>query len=523
MKWTAADKKQIRKQGASTEAVQRQIRLFANPPPAPVLDRPATVGDGIRKLSASEVKSYAAKGKRSQARGRHMKFVPASGAASRMFQSLLALKQRGIPLTRSSVAQAAANDADAKQALVFIDYWDRFAFSDALRDAMRKRGLDANACAARGEFEPIIRHLLEPEGLGYAHLPKALILFHREGKEARTALEEHWVEAAAYAADRTGRSRLHVTVSPEHLKRIQELVAERLPVWQKRLKVRFAIAFSTQPLSTNTIAVTPDNKPFRTKERKLLFRPGGHGSLIENLARLKGDIVLIKNIDNVAPDHLKAPTILWKLALAGLLADLQQQTAGWLARLDKTPAPATLRQAEAFLKQAFGREVQAADKPAVRKKALIAALARPIRVCGVVKNSGEPGGGPFWVQDAGGGRSLQIIESAQVANDARQKAVFQAGTHFNPVDLVCGLRNHKGKPFALDRFIDSDAVFIAEKSKDGKPLKALELPGLWNGAMAKWLTVFVEVPAETFNPVKTVNDLLRPSHQPAVEGEKYGS
>ena len=513
MKWTAGDKKQIREQGSSTEEVERQIRLFASPPPAPVLDRPATVGDGIRKLTPSEVKSYAAKGKRAQARGRHMKFVPASGAASRMFQSLLALKQRGVPLTRSSVAQAAATDADAKQALVFIDYWDRFAFSAALRDAMRKRGLDANALAARGEFGPIIHHLLDPEGLGYAHLPKALILFHQEGNEARAALEEHWVEAAAYVADKTGRARLHVTVSPEHLKRIRALAAERLPVWQKRLKVRFAIGFSTQPPSTNTIAVTPDNKPFRTKDGRLLFRPGGHGALIKNLGRLKGDIVLIKNIDNVAPDHLKAPTILWKLVLAGLLADLQQQAAGWLARLEKDASPSTLRQAEAFLKQAFGRTLHAADKPAARKKALIAALDRPIRLCGVVKNSGEPGGGPFWVQDAGGGQSLQIIESAQVAHEAQQKAVFQAGTHFNPVDLVCSVRDAQGAPFTLSEYVDEEAVFIACKSQDGRELTVLERPGLWNGAMAYWNTVFVEVPLATFNPVKTLLDLLRPAHQ----------
>jgi hypothetical protein len=346
-----------------------------------------------------------------------------------------------------------------------------------------------------------------------------LLKFHQYSNGRRTAFEEHLVEAADYVKDAHGLCRLHFTVSSEHQKRFEGLLEEVRHRYEKNYNARFQVDFSLQKRSTDTIAVDIYNQPFREKDGKLLFRPGGHGALIENLNDLKGDIIYIKNIDNVATDRIKGPTFLWKKILAGCLIELQKKIFTYLERL------VAQKPDEQFLDEVtdFARERLCLTPPnswqrkSIREKRefLLNKLNRPLRVCGMVKNEGEPGGGPFWVEGKDGALSMQIVESAQVdPNSNEQQAIFASGTHFNPVDIVCGVRDYIGDPFDLWNYIDADAVFISQKSKDGRNLKALELPGLWNGAMANWITLFVEVPIITFNPVKTINDLLRKEHQP---------
>jgi hypothetical protein len=339
-----------------------------------------------------------------------------------------------------------------------------------------------------------------------------LLKFHRYPTGSRTPFEEHLVEAAAYVRDRHGVARLHFTVSPQHLDRFQQLLAQVRPAYEARYASRFDVGFSTQHPSTDTIAVDPENHLFRDDAGQLLFRPGGHGALIENLHDLRGDIVLIKNIDNVVPDDRKGPTFYWKKVLGGYLVDVQHHIFRHLARLHDAPTPPdALAAALHFVRDALSVSVppsMAAGADLLRDF-LIAKLDRPLRVCGMMRSEANPGGGPFWVKGHDDTCTLQIVESAQVdPHAADQQAVLRAATHFNPVDLACGVRNWKGVPFDLRRHVDHTAVFISHKSHGGKPLKAIEHPGLWNGAMADWNTLFVEVPPETFRPVKTVNDLL---------------
>lgn len=329
-------------------------------------------------------------------------------------------------------------------------------------------------------------------------------------------MEEHFVEAVLYA-NAGGSTLLHFTVSPEHRDKFEKLVVERLPLYESQYGVKFYVSFSEQSPATDTIAVNPDNSPFRERDGSLLFRPAGHGALLHNLGELEADVIFIKNVDNVVPDHLKDVTVLYKKALGGLLLEYQEKIAGYLTQLEAGAAPELIAELDAFLQkelhvvppQGF-TEWNEADQTAY----LLRKLNRPLRVCGMVKNEGEPGGGPFWVVNGDGSASLQIVESAQVnLEDEKQKALWKGATHFNPVDLVAGVRDYKGELFDLARYRDASTGFITSKSKDGKELKAQELPGLWNGSMADWNTLFVEVPLITFNPVKTVNDLLREQHQ----------
>ncbi|HUI27729.1 MAG TPA: DUF4301 family protein [Candidatus Kryptonia bacterium] len=511
------DVEQVAALGISLDEVQRQLRLFEQPPPCMRLLRPATVGDGIRRLTADEAATGAAAFDEACRAGRLLKFVPASGAASRMFQTLLARRNQDRAIVREETRQqAATGDRAARELLVFMEGIQRFAFYDDLAAELARSRLDAAELAQRGDFTALVDGLLAASRLNYAALPKGLIKFHRyPDGSSRTPFEEHLVEAAAYTRDASGTCRLHFTVSPEHEERFRILFATVRASYEQRYQADFEVAFSTQKPSTNTLAVDSDNRPFRTRDDRLLFRPGGHGALIENLNDLRADIVFIKNVDNVVPDRLQAITVAWKQIIAGYLVGLQRRIFHLLARLSsESTSAALLAEAIEFATGALGLGVPGAA--ATRKQQLIRLLDRPIRVCGMVRNTGEPGGGPFWVGARDGSASLQIVERAQVDPDSReQQALFGSSTHFNPVDLVCGLRNWRGESFDLRRFVDPDAVFIAHKSQEGRDLKALELPGLWNGAMADWITVFVEVPAETFNPVKTVNDLLRPEHQPA--------
>ena len=368
-------------------------------------------------------------------------------------------------------------------------------------------------------YREIMKQILTEAGLFYQDLPKALIKFHAYGKESRTPLEEHLVEAAAYVQDRDGRCQVHLTILPRHRQLFERLLALVQPSLEERFGCRFRVDFSFQHPSTDTLAADADNRPFRDNRGHLVFRPGGHGALLENLKELQGDLVYIKNIDNVVPDRLKEPTILWKKILGGLLVDLQEQVHQHLRQLGQNSGDrSALEGAVEFARNSLALAIppRILEWPQdLARDFLARALNRPLRVCGVVENQGEPGGAPFWVQEADGSLSLQIVEKAQAdLSDPEQQAVWETATHFNPVDLVCALRDDQGVPYDLSRYVNHEAVFISRKSLEGRELKALELPGLWNGAMARWLTVFVEVPITTFNPVKTVFDLLRPEHQP---------
>ncbi len=516
--FSPADRAQIAARGTTVEEVSRQLALFASPPAATRLDRACTPGDGLRVLDGDERAVLGAAHAVAAADGRFLKFVPASGAASRMFKAPLWALGLPEPPRRDTIAGlAAGGNGDARDLVALMDGLERIGFFPDLERTVAARGGDVRALLAAGEWRDILAALLTADGLDYGARPKGLIPFHRYPDGSRTPVEEHLVEAAAYARDRDGRCRLHFTVSPQHLEGFRALLDRVGADVERRLGARFAIGFSFQKASTDTIAADETNGPFRTRDGTLLFRPGGHGALLENLSDLGADLVYVKNVDNVVPERLLAPTVEWKRALGGLLVTLQRRVFELLEDLE-TPSRAALEAAIAFVTGELLLPVPAALRSDVTALAshLRDRLDRPLRVCGMVRNLGDPGGGPFWVRGRNGDVTAQIVETAQVdAGDPAQKALLAAATHFNPVDLVCALRDRRGDAYPLARFVDPDAVFLSQKSHEGRVLKALEHPGLWNGSMAGWNTVFVEVPSITLNPVKTVNDLLRPEHQPA--------
>ncbi len=518
--FTDADRWQMAALGLSESQVLEQLKFFQRPRFHLKLARPCTLGDGIHRLPPEGHAHYLDRHAAASRAGRLLKFVPASGAATRMFQAPLGYLAKVSQTLVVDGSWPAVPDLPAdRQVATLCRCLEQFAFFPDLAAAMAADGLNLQDVLTQGGYHCVLSYLLREPGLNYASLPKGLLKFHRYESESRTALEEHLVEAAHYVRDGQGRCRLHFTILPEHRELFAGLVHEVAPLWERRLGCRFLVEFSTQSHATDTLAVDLENRPFREEDGRLHFRPGGHGALLENLQESAGDLVYIKNIDNVAPDRLKEPTITWKKLMGGFLVELQGRLYDLLRRLDAGPAePGLLAEVADFARRRLLVEVPRdfdAWPVSRRREALMELLDRPLRVCGVVKNEGEPGGAPFWVREPDGGLSLQIVEAAQVDLDSSgQRAVWEAATHFNPVDLVVALRDFRGRPFDLKRFTDPDAVFISRKSRHGRELKALELPGLWNGAMARWLTVFVEVPSVTFNPVKTVLDLLRPEHLP---------
>jgi len=513
------DLAQIASHGLRKEAVSNQLEVFQRGPRYTRLVRPCTPGDGITVIDQPHRALFEKKSHESALEGRCMKFIPASGAATRMFKSPLRVLARSERATRETLSiLEKQGDEAAAEVKNLMDSIERCAFFPELKRVMASKGLDIHSCLEAGDFEPVLRYLVGAEGLDYGNLPKGLLPFHPYPEGPRTAFEEHLVESVDYAQDSRKHCRLHFTVSPEHMAGFRTLAEKTSTEYGRSLAASFDIDFSTQSPETDTIAVDMKNRPFRLPDGALLFRPGGHGALLQNLAALDGDIIYMKNIDNVVPDRLKEETGAWKRILCGLLVEIQRRLFDCLKKLlDGEHTRETIKAAQTlFIEDLLGSFPEASYAWALEEKAsfLIEALNRPIRVCGMVKNEGEPGGGPFWVKGSDGRVSRQIIESAQVDPDsAEQQALLKQATHFNPVDLVCGVRDVYGKPFDLEKFVDPDTALISKKSRDGKDLKALEHPGLWNGAMAGWLTVFVEVPLSTFNPVKTVNDLLRPSHQ----------
>ncbi len=481
---------------------------------------PAIPGNGIRVFNDVQKKKFKKIYKEESPRRQCLKFVPASGAASRMFKVLLSAMNRNSPVTIDVVSkEAEKGDEDAVQLLHFMKGIRDFAFFTDLDACLKRKGLTGEALVDQGDFTELIECLLTVDGLDYANLPKGLLKFHRYPEGSRTAFEEHLVEAAAYVRKADSTCPLHFTISPEHRDKFRNCLENVRKTYEKKFCVSYDVAFSIQKNSTDTVAVDLNNRPFREANGMLLFRPGGHGSLLHNLNDLEEEIIFIKNIDNVAPDRLKSETFEWKKIMGGYLLFLQRRIFGFLAEFASgIAAPDLLEGAESFLEEELMLPVPASisrGSLSDRRAYLIERLDRPVRVCGMVKNTGEPGGGPFWVRDENGEKSFQIVEKAQIDPDSiQQQAILNASTHFNPVDLVCGVRDWQGKPFNLAKFVAPNTFFVSEKSKDGRDLKALEHPGLWNGSMARWITVFVEVPGITFNPVKTVNDLLREEHQP---------
>lgn len=464
--------------GLTPAALETQLKNFREGFPFLPVTRAASCGDGIRVLDAAGIEQAAARYDRAKESLRVVKFVPASGAATRMFKDLFEFVREG--RRTAVVGELLANRR-------------RFAFWPELRTII---GDDADELRT---VENIVA-----EGLRYGETPKGLVSFHRYGDEVRKAVEEHLVEGAQYAAA-GGEVKIHFTVSPEHLTRFEALLAEKIPGYESRFGVKYRISFSVQDPSTDTLAVNPDCTPFRRADGRLLFRPAGHGALIVNLGKIDADIVFVKNIDNVTTDARRSDTVLYKKALAGVLLALQERIFEYLMALEVPGAE--LEPIAAFIENELCVKLPKDYGTALLRQV----LDRPIRVCGMVRNEGEPGGGPFWVAGADGLETLQIAESNQIAPEKRE--LMRSATHFNPVDLVCSFRTSKGGRFDLREFVDPATGFISRKSDGGRELLAQELPGLWNGAMARWNTVFVEVPITTFSPVKVVTDLLRPEHQ----------
>ncbi len=506
------DLKQFSEKGISADQAKQQIENFKKGFPFVKLVNPAVIDDGILKTDWNELQRLVQFYEEATSGKKVLKFVPASGAATRMFKDLFGWKGKldaGV-----SAEDLMSNDEQAK---TFFQQMKSFAFWDSLKTVMEENGKDALKSYNDKDLSTLLDYLLNDKGLGYASLPKGLLKFHRYNGFTRTSLEEHLVEGIEYGKCQKDKVNLHFTVSPEHRGRFINHVGDVLGKYEEKYGVNIVVDFSAQKPSTDTMAVDLNNNPFRESDGSVLFRPGGHGALIQNLNDLDADVLFVKNIDNVVPDRLKDETVLYKKTIGGLLLQLQEKIFGALNALEN--GTMTDEEYERLKKFAtdhlFMDPDQLPEKHLENKKQLFDLFNRPVRVCGMVENVGEPGGGPFWVEDTKTGtRTLQIVESSQVDhNDPEQERIFQQSTHFNPVDLVCGIKNFKGEKFDLTRYVDAETGFISYKSKDGKDLKAQELPGLWNGAMAHWITVFVEVPLITFNPVKTILDLLREEHK----------
>lgn len=539
---TKSDLELLQDKGIPLAVLETQIQSFVQGFPYAQLIDAATKGKGLLCFSPEEQAyfedSYFSKVKNLNV----LKFVPASGAATRMFKHLFEYKDELINYYQSSMIEGSPNPLlfllndkksyqikrdmshipdpiPAPSALVeeFFENLKSFAFYPALKKVMAKEGFDVEECLESGNYLAIMYYVLEPKGLNYANLPKGLLEFHFYADKSRTALEEHLVEAAAYAQTFSeNKVYIHFTVSPEHLALFKRKLEDVLPFYQAKFGISYAISYSIQKPSTDTVAVDLENNIFRDEKGEIVFRPAGHGALIENLNDLDADLIFIKNIDNVTIDSLKADTAKFKKILGSILLEYKAKIDDYLRKIDgfvsttASRVPADLiAEIEQFATQVL--QIKLKDSSV---ESLYKALNRPIRVCGMVQNIGEPGGGPFWVLDGQGETSLQIVESSQInLSDSNQNTIFKSATHFNPVDLVCSIKDYKNEKFDLKQFVDPLTSFISEKSVSGKKIKALELPGLWNGAMAHWITLFVEVPMTVFSPVKTVNDLLRKEHR----------
>lgn len=499
------DLRRIEKQGRSVERIREQLALFQKGPRFIVLDRSCSAGDGVVVLENAEMKLLKDRYEDAVCSEHFYVFVPASGAASRMFRRWHQFMQK--------------KDFDgSEEGDLFARELPGFAFYDDLERVIEREGESLDELLQEKRYSRILRYVLTSEGLNYADLPKALLKFHRYGGVSRTPLEEHLSESARYVRDGSETCRIHFTLSPEHRYDAAAYLASAVPEYKARFGVQYEVSLSEQLPETDTIAVDASNQPFRDARGELVFRPGGHGALLKNLNSLGGDGVFLKNIDNVVPESLQEETARSKKILGGFMVSLRDEIFTFLRVLDGGDGnEAELDRAVSFCREKlfvrFPPDLAARSREH-RREYVYDVLNRPLRVCGVVRNEGEPGGGPFWVREEDGRQSLQIVEGAQVDFGSKgQKDIWESSTYFNPVDIVCSVRDHQGRKYDLENYVDREACLISEKSLEGRDLKALELPGLWNGSMSRWNTVFVEVPLITFNPVKTVEDLLRKEHR----------
>ncbi|MCK9303096.1 MAG: DUF4301 family protein [Bacteroidales bacterium] len=507
--FTEKDIAQIKDRNMTTNKVLSQINIFKSGIDFIKLDKAATKPDDIVDVNDSiSVDNQNVK---------TISFIPASGAASRMFQTLLnTLNEINAVGEDNFVLQ---KDNSFQSTCYFFDNIKKFAFYESLKKALAVEDYNIDILLSEHKYKTVLEYLLDEQGLNYAHKPKALLLFHNDGGRIKYAFEEHIIEAANY---HSGDSiYLHYTLSPEHVDNFKAVLKDILPYYENKFNSKIDISISVQSPSTDTVAVNPDNSLFRNTDGSLLFRPGGHGALIYNLNNIDADVILIKNIDNVVPDSKKDIIVKYRKLLINNILHLfneRNKIIRILSSLDSSDVNAekTIFDCEKFITgklHVFLADNYPDKRTSDKIQYLIQVIDKPMRICAMVKNEGEPGGGPF-VVSKNDCKSLQIVESSQInhKNDI-QEAVFRSSTHFNPVDIVCMTKNAEGERYNLADFIDHDTAFISSKSKDGKPLKALELPGLWNGAMSRWITIFADVPVETFNPVKTVNDLLREAHR----------
>jgi len=520
--FTPQDLAFMTQRGSIAEQVEQQFAFFNTGFDFANIQQNVSIGDGIVRFSDADIEHWIDIYDKLSKNKEIVKFVPASGAATRMFKDLY---------------EALPSETISEKAKLYKERIKDFAFLEDLKESIEKKGYAFEEIVMDNSSKILIEELLNEEGLNYGNLPKGLLKFHKYKDENRTALEEHLVESALYAQSKNGVCQLHFTVSENHLEEFVELATEVKEKYEKRFGVTFRISYSIQSPATDTLAAELNHSPFRDKNGNLLFRPGGHGALINNLNNITADLVFVKNIDNVVPETQLEPTILYKKALAGYLLHLQEKNFEYQKRLLKYDEGAEGRKEKGerrkeegegrkekgersfLVSESVQREIIEFAKnelmiqfeeenPTV--ETILKKLNRPMRICGVVKNEGEPGGGPFWVTNRKGETSLQIVESSQIdKNDPAQENFMASASHFNPVDLVCCYKDVNGNPFNLNDFVDPYTGFISEKSYEGRTLLAMELPGLWNGAMADWITIFAEVPLTTFNPVKTVFDLLK--------------
>lgn len=504
---TTNELEQFKKRGISPEKALWQINQFVHGVKPINLVAPASVAQGIHIIDNTEKYINIFNGSKKK----YTKFVPASGAATRMFKSLFEFRDAFYRNKQINIEQFS-------EVVEFFNQIRQFAFFKELNLQCEAKGASIDILIQEKKYDIVLNNLLDDSGLSYGKLPKGLLTFHRyPNGEVRTAFEEHLTEGALYSKSSDNTVNIHFTVSPEHMESFQYLSEKVLPIYEEKYQVKYNISYSVQKPSTDTLAVTTENKPFIDNNGQILFRPGGHGALIENLNMIDSDLIFIKNIDNVVPESKMKTTIEYKKALAGILLEVQYEVFQLVKQLHESPTSDVIAKAIELLRKKFNLNGTCVPNGSLDKltiNQLINRLNRPLRVCGVVKNEGETGGGPFLAMDENGCISPQIVESSQIdSNNKQQMEILKSSSHFNPVDIICGIKDYMGKKFNLPDFVDSNTCFIAEKSKSGKKLRALELPGLWNGAMAGWNTIFVEVPIATFNPVKTVTDLSRDIHQ----------
>ncbi len=506
---TPQDIKQLESKGITELQFETQIENFKKGFPYINLAGAANVGEGIVSFTKDDIDKFANIYEKQSVELSIIKFVPASGAASRMFKDLIDV----------ALNYDEAEDKTPFQGIIeCLNNVEKLAFANELDKVLQKAGLTLSSLLSEKKYSTIARYILGNEGLGYQSKPKAILLFHKYAQEVRTAFEEHLVEGVEYAKMSDGTVHLHFTISPEHKELFENKIKEVLPKYEERFGVKYDIKFSEQLGKTDMVALDKNGELVRNADGSILFRPGGHGALIENLNALEADLIFIKNIDNVTTDALRETTYQYKKGLAGYLIYVQENINRYMRQLESLSVDDyTLSQIEGFVAKIlnvhfsmtyFGRSKRE------RINYLIKKLNRPVRVCGMVRNEGEPGGGPYWVRNEHGHKNLQIIEASQIDfTNPFQVEMVQKSSHFNPVDIICGVRNYKGNKFNLKNYIDPKTGFISKKKQNGIEMTIQELPGLWNGSMSDWNTIFVEVPIETFTPVKTVADLLRKEHQ----------